>query len=126
MTPVRRTLQPAAILWLLCHLWIGVLGSVVILAQSAVGGADIACQCQHGVGHECPMHKTPKGKSRCAMRAADDMRGAAGVSSLLGPIGPLPSALVVGQPDDPAAAPSMLHFNTVRRSIPPSLPPPRP
>jgi hypothetical protein len=125
MTYVRRTIKPVAILWLVCHLWIGVLVSGVEHAHGSVEAADVACHCQHADGHECPMHKTTRGRSRCAMRSADDMRGVADVASLLGPLGLLPCDVQALRPDALTSSLLITRFNVVGRPTPPALPPPR-
>jgi hypothetical protein len=125
MTYVRPTVRPVAIVWLVCHLWIGLLASVMVSTRGSVEGAEMVCHCQHGAGHECPMHKTTSGKARCAIRAANDMSGAAGISSLLGPLGLLSCAVNPRPPDDVARSLLISRFNVIGRPTAPALPPPR-
>src|ERR1700732_3023610 len=98
---VRRTVKPVAIVWLVCHLWMVLLAGIVVSTQGSVESAEITCHCQHGDGHECPMHKSASGRSRCALRSA-----AAGPTvvllGLLGGLG-LPPVAVQERHADPLA-----------------------
>jgi hypothetical protein len=126
MPCVRRIVKPLAAAWLVCHLWVGVLASVVVYAQGSPGSAEMACHCQHGSDHECPMHKTTSGKARCAVRAIGDASGIAGITALLGPVGLTRPVVHLGEPDEVASSVLIIRFNVFDRATPPTPPPPRP
>jgi hypothetical protein len=124
MTHVRRTVKPVAIAWLVCHLWMVLLAGIVVYTQVSVDSAEMTCHCQHGDGHECPMHKSATGRSRCALRRAEAGPSLA-LLALLGGLG-LPPLAVYGRHADPVAG-SVRPFCAPLRdcSIPPQLLPPR-
>jgi hypothetical protein len=111
--------------WLLCHFATGVVAGVVLHAQGADVATDLACHCQHGDGHECPMHKTTSGKARCAMRAVNDMSGGTGFTTWLGPLGLAPSVAETGRPEDVTRSLPTIHLSVLDRTTPPAPPPPR-
>jgi hypothetical protein len=125
MTHARRTIKPVAVAWLVCHLWIGALVSGVVYAQGSVDSSEIACHCQHGDGHECPMHKTTNGKARCEMRAVRDVSGIAGVTTLLWPIGLVRDGVDTNRRDEGSSALLIMRFDVFDRATPPTPPPPR-
>jgi hypothetical protein len=126
MLYVRRIVKPLAAAWIVCHLWVGVVASVVVYAQSSSASAEMACHCQHGGDHPCPMHKTTSGKARCAMRAIGDASGIAAVTTLLGPIGLMRPVVHVGEPDEVGSSLPIIRFKVFDRASPPTPPPPRP
>jgi hypothetical protein len=125
MTQLRRVLTSLAVGVLLCQIATAAATGVVMHAQRAGAGADLVCHCQHGEGHECPMHKTTSGKARCSMRAVDDIGALAGVSMLLGPQGLVPRVAETGCSQDVASSCLTVDFDVFGRVTPPTLPPPR-
>jgi hypothetical protein len=124
MMYVRRTIKPVAIAWLVCHLWMVLVAGIFVSTQGSVESAEITCHCQHGDGHECPMHKSASGRSRCALGSAAAGPGVV-LLGLLGGLG-VPPVAVQDRHADPLAG-SVRSFCAPLRDylIPPQLPPPR-
>jgi hypothetical protein len=123
MRRLRRVLGPLAGSWLFCQIATLTVLPVALAWRSA---SDLKCTCPKGAESACPMHhqKTPAGAKQCLLRNAAD--GAASVlTSLLSPLGYLPS---VTTPIRPAVGDSafVAELAMVRDSLlTPDAPPPR-
>ena len=123
MKRLRRALGPIAAAWLCCQVATLALAPAALVTDSAHAG--MACTCADGVGGACPMHHhTPVDPKRCVLQSAHE-DGAAALTSLMGPMGPLPSST------EPIALASTgttvvtVLSRPTRRPLPPEPPPPR-
>jgi hypothetical protein len=123
MRQLRRVLGPLAGSWLFCQIATLTVPPVTLGLRSA---SELECTCPQGADSACPMHhqKTPAGARQCLLRSAAD--GAPSVlTSLLGPLGYLPS---VTTPIRPVVGDSALvgEFTMVCDTVlTPDAPPPR-
>ena len=124
MMPMRRrALIRLACVWCLWQLLVTVASPVVISISAAHHAGATECQCGHGLGAVCPMHKTPTGKSTCTLRGVTQPAELMLVS-LLASVGPADTyvsapPLETGSPLEPdTRAP-------IDRHLPPDSPPPR-
>jgi len=86
----RGALAPLVRVWLVCQLFAG-FGAPLVVWVSSQHLEAAECQCAHGPAATCPMHKTPKGRSDCALRSATP-DGASALLLFLGPIDLAPSS----------------------------------
>jgi hypothetical protein len=123
MIQLRRMLAPLTVLWLSCQILAVGLTYVALHAADGADATDIVCHCQHADGL-CPMHKSPAGKARCAVRA--EASGAPSVlTSCLGLLGLVPSIGVSSPPIQAAAWSNQPDSRLLECAAPPTPPPPR-
>jgi hypothetical protein len=117
----RGVLAGLARLWLV---WQLSATAAVPLALWVFEQRDVlACQCFHGVGTTCPMHKAAQGRNQCALRNPTPDQASA-LLSLLGPVGLAPSPSVSYL--TPVSFPLDSEFNgSIDRPVDPDPPPPR-
>ena len=119
----RLALSQLASVVLLWQLSLTVANPVVQFLYGQSQEAVDDCECGHGLGAMCPMHKSPRGRTACTIRSAANPAQMTLVS-LVAPVGPSTSSMVVAEV--PAA--SWLHQYDrfpLDRILPPEAPPPR-
>lgn len=114
----RGTLRRFVGVWLLCQS-LTVAGPAVALWSSRA----LDCECSHGDGATCPMHKSPVGQARCAVRSTASDDGSV-VMSPVESTGPVSLTIVAHMPSlsTPLALDSELALD---RPFVPDLRPPR-
>ena len=85
MLTVRRLIIPIACAWLLLHVSL-VAVTTVVLITSGSAASDLVCTCAHGADHtSCPMHHKPVDSARCRLQSTQSDLGFA-LLSMLGPV----------------------------------------
>jgi hypothetical protein len=115
----RRQAQIAAVLcaWLLC----AAVTNPLVIWVYASHGTVADCECPHGTGAMCPMHKSPA--RTCVLRSAtnsDDLL----FMPLVAPVGPLRSSLSPPS-NDPAPRGARYGRSVIEHPLAPESPPPR-
>jgi hypothetical protein len=125
MTALRRALGPLTAGWLFCQMATLIVLPAVFWARSA-DAAYVECTCATGAHSTCPMHhKTAPGSKTCALGNVSDSAAVA-VSSLLGPVGLVPSTTRAVMSTATDAFPVAELAKPSLHPVPPDPPPPRP
>jgi len=120
---MRRILPQVACAWLACYV-LGMATPVALWAWAPVTAEADDCNCGHAAGVMCPMHKTTKGRSGCALRNGTHQDPLTLVS-LLAPVGPIRSASSLQPPRPSALVTTPERLLIIERALTPESPPPR-
>jgi len=125
MVVVRGRLSWVVCVWLACQV-AGVVAAPIAFCCQGVAMAHDDEKCCPGLlpGQICPMHHTREGSRTCKMRDACG-RADAGLVSLAGVVGLLPTPTAVVSAFDPGAALNGAAPSAIARAYRPESPPPR-
>jgi len=126
---MRRHIRRVAGSWLVLQLLLNVSIPVGLYASTDhEESAHEECTCEHPAGGICPMHRHSPGKpspsTECSLRSALDPLDAL-VSSIIGPIGVLPTFVASIASPDAEVRPRHVDRTPLDRVAPPDSPPPR-